>query len=416
MPVAGSDDTVIDFSVITDSVSFRALEADWRALCGRAAPHSFFSSFDWQWRAWQHVASARECRLRILVGRVDGRAALIWPLVLDGRLIRFLCSEKFEYRDVLVEHGPQAADWMMAAWRYVLRLLGGDVLELREIPASSSLREFLDEKIGQAPRRDQSSPVIRLDRFNGWATYAASLPKHLIADQQRQWRRLEALPGGPKFHIIADAAEIDVLVDWIFTQKLAWAAQRSITTGIYKTAGYRYFIKNIARDGSASGNLLLCQLSASGAILAAGFGFVYDRKFVFYMFAYDLAYGTFSPSRLLMERMIRWCMDQGLTRFDFLPGPERFKSVWADAYEGVMDYVIPITLVGHARMVSSRYLLAPLASQRWLVRCYRAMPMFLRNMVWRKLSAEIDRVMAMPPTRSRTPATTGAAKSAGENR
>src|SRR5215469_13532320 len=113
-----ADRAMIHFSTIRDSAGFRTLEAEWRSLCDRALPHSFFSLFDWQWRAWQHIASARQCRLCILVGRADERVVLIWPLVLEGRLIRFLCSEKFEYRDMLVEEGPLAADWMMAAWRY----------------------------------------------------------------------------------------------------------------------------------------------------------------------------------------------------------------------------------------------------------------------------------------------------------
>jgi CelD/BcsL family acetyltransferase involved in cellulose biosynthesis len=411
-----SDGAVIRFSVITDSPGFRALEADWRALCERASPHSFFNLFDWQWRAWQHVASARKCCLRILVGRVDERIVLIWPFVLDGRLIRFLCSEKFEYRDVLVEQGPRAASWIMAAWRYVRRLPGGDVLELRNIPASSSLCGLLDEKIPYVLRRDESSPVIQLDRFSEWAAYAASLPKRLVADQERQWRRLHALPGGPQFHVVSDAAEIDVLVDWIFTHKLAWAAQRCIETGVYPTVAYRNFIKSAVHDGLASGNLLLCRLSAAGEILSAGFGFVHGTKFVFYMFAYDAAYATFSPSRLLMERIIRRCMELGLTRFDFLPGPEHYKWVWADTSEGVVDYLIPVTLLGHGRMFSSRYLLALLSSQRWLAPCFRAIPAFLRRLAWRRLAAEIYRTTEMQPIPRKTSAMAVAVTAADQRR
>lgn len=312
----------ICFSVVTDATKFRALEADWRNLCGRAAPTNVFRLFDWQWRAWQHIASVQGCRLRILVGRIDARVVLIWPLVLDGPLLRFLCSEKFEYRDILVEREREAPAWIAAAWRHAARLPGGHALQLSDVPAGSVLGGFLDGSTLRGLRRELGSPVIRLDRFAGWEAYAASLPKRLIADQKRQWRRLENMAGGYQFHIVSHAVEIDALVDWIFTHKLAWAAERSISTGIYSKASYRTFIKDVLESYLASGRLLLCRLSVEDAILSAGFGFVHPERFIFYMFAYDAAYGGLSPSRLLMERMIRWCMECGLASFDFLPGPE----------------------------------------------------------------------------------------------
>ena len=387
----------IRFAVVTDSAGFRALEPDWGDLCGRAAPHSVFRLFDWQWRAWQHIASARGCRLRILVGRIDARVVLIWPLVLDGWLIRFLCSEKFEYRDILVERGREAAAWIAAAWQHLRRLAGGRALELSGVPASSALGGFLDESVRRGLRRELASPMIRLDRFAGWEAYAASLPKRLMADQQRQWRRLETMAGVHPFHIVCDDVEINSLVDWIFTHKLAWAARRSIATGIYAAASYRSFIKAVLHDGLASGSLVLCRLGAADAILSAGFGFVYAGRFVFYMFSYDAAYNAISPSRLLLERMIRWCMERGLASFDFLPGSEPYKRVWADAEEGVANFLIPITLLGHGRIAWTRHVVRPLASQDRLKRLYLGAPRSLRAALRRRLAGDWSRMAGMLP-------------------
>jgi len=385
------------FTTVTDTAGFRALEADWRELCQRAAPHSFFSLYDWQCHAWQHIASARGCRLRILVGRVGTRVVLIWPLVLDGRWIRFLGSEKFEYRDILVEQGTEAARWIAAAWQRASRLAGGDMLELREIPAGSLLEDFFGRSVRHGLRRELASPVIRLDRFAGWEAYAASLPKRLVADQQRQWRRLAKMSGDYRFHVVCDAGEIDSLVDWIFTHKLAWAARRSIDTGIYPTPAYRGFIKAVLHDCLASGNLMLCRLGTADDILSAGFGFVHAGKFVFYMFAYDARYGALSPSRLLMEQMIRWCMERGLTVFDFLPGQEPYKRVWADGEERVVDCFTPVTLLGHGRMVWMSYVVGPLASQDWLLRWYFAVPRPLRMALRRSLAADFNRKAPVQP-------------------
>ena len=389
----------IRFDVVTEAAGFRALESDWRDLCGRAAPHSVFRQFDWQWRAWQHIASARGCRLRILVGRIAARIVLIWPLVLDGRQIRFLCSEKFEYRDVLVEQGRDATAWIAAAWWQASRLEGGRTLDLSDVRAGSVLGGFLDGSVRYGLRRKAGSPVIRLDRFDGWRAYAASLPKRLMADQRRQWRRLETIVGGEPFHIVSDDVEIDALVDWIFTHKLVWAAQRSIATGIYSMGCYRNFIKAVLHDAMASGSLMLCRLGPANAILSAGFGFVHGGRFVFYMFAYDANYHLISLSRLLMERVIRWCMERGLASFDFLPGSEPYKRVWADAQEGVVDYLIPVTLFGHGQIAWIRHVVMPLASQEWLRRRYLVMPRPVRGTLRRLLAGGWDAISAMQPTK-----------------
>ncbi len=381
----------VSFTVVSDTEAFRALEADWRDLCGRAEPHSIFLKFDWQWRAWQHVAAARGYGLRILAGRVGERLVLIWPLVLNRRLVRFLCSEKFEYRGALVERGPLASEWLAAAWRQTRRLAGGDAVDLRNLPADSRLAGFLEGAAGRGRRRSAGSPVIRLNRFAGWDDYAASLPKGLLSDQQRQWRRLKKASDRHQFHVVDEAGEIDALVDWIFTHKLAWAAKRGIATGVFSTAEYRAFIRAVLHDSLAAGNLVLCRLGAKEQILSAGFGFIDGRRFIFYMFSYDEAYQTFSPSRLLMERLIRRCMEMGLDTFDFLPGNEAYKRIWADSEDRVVDHLIPTTLLGHGWIAATTHFAGRGAAWDWLMALYRAAPLGIRRALRRRWLWPIDR-------------------------
>ncbi|MDE2333197.1 MAG: GNAT family N-acetyltransferase [Rhodospirillales bacterium] len=395
---------MIDFSVVTTEAELQALAPAWDDLLRRARGYGAFSDFGWHMAAWRDVAAPRGCWLRVIVGRVSGRVVLIWPLVLDGGTLRFLCSEKFEYRDVLVETGPSAESWTVAAWRFARRRCGASWIDLRDVPvgqpgAAAWLARAADHAGARALVRITYAPVIRLARHKTFEMYAATLPARLQADQRRQWRRLENWPGDTGFHVVDDPTEAAALVQWMTMRKLEWAAERSIDVGAIREPGYRRFLAGVMGEGVASGAAMVCRLGGAAAPLSAGCGLVVGDRFCFYMFAYDPAAGTLSPSRLLLERVIRWCMANGLVTFDFLPGEEAYKPVWANDREAVADYVVPVSLWGHVRIAWGRHAMGWLARRPWVMRVYRAVPTALRARVRRRLSGGWDLLSDMETPR-----------------
>jgi CelD/BcsL family acetyltransferase involved in cellulose biosynthesis len=80
----------------------------------------------------------------------------------------------------------------------------------------------------------------------------------------------------------------------------------------------------------------------------AGVGSLCKQQFIFELFA-DLAWENFSPSRLLLEGMIRWCIENGVEEFDFLPrvqGGSMYKDLWADSTVSSTSFAIPLSLRG----------------------------------------------------------------------
>ena len=391
---AGVPGRKIEFEWIGSDAGFRALAPTWQQLCGRARPNSLSRGFAWQWAAWTHVAAPRGCLLRLLVGRVGERVVLILPLVREGTYLRFLSSEKFEYRDMLVEDAVQADTWVAAALATLRALRGPACLDLRDIPASSSIgRAFAAMQAGGLRRIDES-PIIRLDRFDSWDEYARHLPPRMLADQRRQWRRLARLPGGFAFRIAA-AEEVAPMVDWIFTHKLRWAAARAVQVGVFDSDGYRDFVKSVLCDAMADGRAMLCCIDGEPGIASAGFGFLHDSRFVFYAFAYDTEYATLSPSRLLLEQIVRWCLARRLSTFDFLPGDEVYKRVWANDTLPVIDVLMALNLRGRIRLFWSRNAFDWMVRSRWLRDHYDRLPPAHRARLRRLLLADRDRVSSM---------------------
>src|SRR5258708_11739889 len=155
-------EAAIEFTVVTDDDGFRGLEDDWRRLSDAVGPSHFFQTFDWCWYAWQCVASRFGRRLRILVGRVDQRVVMIWPLMIAGPFLRLLGSDHGEYHDVLMVPEPERSIWLEAALRAAKRL-GGAALLLRYVRPDGDLGVFLlaQKKRGRSRPR-HTSPFILL--------------------------------------------------------------------------------------------------------------------------------------------------------------------------------------------------------------------------------------------------------------
>lgn len=390
--------TEISFSWCANERHLRELQWEWEALRARARRTFYSQSFDYLLGAWTLIAGPRNRRLAVLTGRFHGRLVLLLPLIESGPHLHFLSSEKFEYRDVIVEDAPEADHWVRSALAAVRRRRDHACLDLQNMPMDGMLGRILREEGKAGVSMVGNTWLIPLDRYEGWEDYAATRPARLMADQRRQWRRVEKISPDFGFHP-AGADDLERLVPWVFDHKLRWARDRGINTGVFATPGYQAFTREVLRRGLDSGTSVLGWLGDADRIASAGFGHIDGDRFIFYMFAYDEAYAAYSPSRLLQERLIRIAFDRGLRLFDFLPGPEVYKSVWADPVQAMMGVLQPLNAYGHLRLAWSRDLAPRVRSHPLVSRCYTALPTALRNRLRSVLAADWDRICQMRPDR-----------------
>ena len=336
----------LEFITITDSEGFRSLRAEWVSLCSRANRSHLFSSFDWWLNAWLFYAEPLGQKLRLVTGRHDGRLLLVWPLVTDRRTLRMLSTGMFEYRDVIVEPSGFAGQWVRQAWSYVQSSVDADVFILQNLRMPSALATELRQQPAATPIGGGWCPLIRLDRFADWDAYAATLPKSLIADQRRQWKRMSRDMPGISFQVIDCEDELARVMEWIRLQKIAWAEARQLFPGWYVTARKWENLRRAARSALAEGRLIMVALGDGDRIVSAGWGFDCGDEYLFHAYAYDAAYSTYSPSRLLVERLVRTCFDRGIRSFDFMPGGEPYKRTWATDYVQTESYVGPLNWRG----------------------------------------------------------------------
>jgi CelD/BcsL family acetyltransferase involved in cellulose biosynthesis len=374
----------IHFGTIIEARDFRALEPAWNGLFGRLERPHLFQTFAYQWRAWEHGAARRGHELRIVVGRVGDRVVLIWPLVLEDPYLRFLSSGKFEYRDVLVEHSAEADRWIAQAFKVVRRLGGGSLL-LDDLRVDSRLGRYLARRHPGCVYEPGRSWLLRLDQFPTWSDYLGQLPKRLMADQRRQWRRLAELSGGVQFRLLTDDDEIAATLRWLMDQKVAWLEARDKSPVVFGSEPYRDFMHSVTLDAKRGGYLFLAVLSSGQTIFSALLGFFHGDTFTFSNFAYDPAFNTYSPSRLILEKSIEWCHAQGVPMFDFQIGEEAYKKVWATEAFDVATYTVPITLQGVLIARWHKLGLIRLTDRAWFRPLYKVVPPAFRTALARKL-------------------------------
>jgi CelD/BcsL family acetyltransferase involved in cellulose biosynthesis len=350
-PIGKSGMGQADFSVsvLKDGTAFASLKPEWEVLFAQSSNQHFFHDFSWNFHSWNCVTAASGAELRIIVGRECGRAVLIFPLMVKNRIGRFLTAEAFAYRDILLADNHND-DWFHATWNTLLGLKDFDILHLQNVRLPSNFERMLMIVKPRVWCVDTYSPVITLRNYKNWEIFALSRPKKLIADQRRQWRRINALVPNLQHIWVQDKLEVDRLIHWMIDQKASWAKHKGITRMIW-SSGRENVLMRVAQDACEAGRVLVLKLADGENVIAAGMGFVHNTQFTFELFSYDLKWENLSPSRLLLEHLIRWCMDKRVEVFDFLPQAQQgslYKYDWADDKIMSTSYLIPITARGSA--------------------------------------------------------------------
>ena len=213
----------------------------------------------------------------------------------------------------------------------------------------------------------------------------ATLPRKLRSDQRRQWRRIASLGEEVKFETIKTKEGVRAGLDWMIRHKLVWLNASKIDEVTFGSPEYRAFINSVVQDAFDTKHLYFAKLSVGNEIVAAGVGYKYRTEFTFHIFTYDAAWQNFSPARLLLEKMIKWCFDNKVALFDFLPGEEPYKGIWANDENIVTDYLIPMTPRGWLITKWHATGLSTLANNKLLAAIYRRLPRALRQRVGRVL-------------------------------
>ena len=205
----------LSFDLITDFEELSQFEAAWRALEARDTnKFTYFQTFDWCAR-WFDIFGNRDPvsegpHLRVFTAHDRGKTVLIWPMMLEKRTMGLntlvtLSEPHAQLTNVLADPDIDVNAAVYACWSHMCRLPHVDVIELPNIPATSSLGKVLlgEEEIASA---DNACSIMDMSAHESWEAYQSTLSR---STRRGRRRRRKSLTGEGKLEFKVHMAGTD---------------------------------------------------------------------------------------------------------------------------------------------------------------------------------------------------------------
>ena len=254
-------------------------------------------------RAWESHFASPPAETSI-VRSVDGAL----PIWIDQRTIRFQGEASVtDYHAPLgtsIESNVALLSETFAGFRFSFDSIPND--------GRTPLLHALDQVSANVAVLDHAATLV-LDLPSDPDTWIASLSKKQRHEVRRKQRRFDDIVGEPIYERRTDSEAFEAF--------LAMHRAAPGKKAEFMTARAEAFFLTLLTDVGASVDLL----SVNGRPVAAAFGFADERAYYLYNSAYEPALADAAPGIVLLSAMIKRSISDGLTRFDFLKGNERYK-------------------------------------------------------------------------------------------
>jgi CelD/BcsL family acetyltransferase involved in cellulose biosynthesis len=318
----------LELTTIRDPSGFAALADGWDDLAAALPRPSPFMLHAWLEEWWRHLGGDAE--LAVVVARRGGRLVGALPLMVERRFgvrsAAFIGGPDSALADLLLAAGePDAtAEGMVEE----LRRQPFDLLDVFGLPAGSRLARAAGGDLVAHERVE--APVMRMpDGFE--AAYRAKRGSKRRAEHRRRMRRLQE-KGDAEFSIVRTLDELrPALEEGFRINALRWEGRPD--RSLFSTEAGREFHRAVLPRLAALGIPRILLLRSEGRVVAFQYWLAYRGSMVSCRRAFDPTFSRFSPGLLTMLHALEDASEDGLTRVEFLGGPEPYKLEFSDGFE-----------------------------------------------------------------------------------
>lgn len=296
-------------------------DRDWHDLLNHnSASHPFLTpNFQKIW--WRYFG---EGELKVITIReTSGKLVVLAPLMLkDNNLSLVGGAEVADYLDVLIDPENEAENYRQM-WLAIMSL-NWSRLKLLPLPSGSlSLKYFraLAEADGLTVTKKVKAPVFSLALPKSWEGYLAGLPRHNRHELQRKLRRL-SVRGQVELYRTTDPQKLAGDLNIFF--RLLRASRE--TKAVFLDLKMENFFRDLAVAFFPEKRLRLEFLLLDKMPIAAAFAFRWNGSLLLYNSGFDPAYTQLAPGFALAAFCLKEAIAQGLDKFDFMQGAERYKK------------------------------------------------------------------------------------------
>ena len=318
------------------------LRNDWLIL---EASATGFQTYDWC-HAWVKAAGEAGSpeSVRILVQRVAGKVALIWPMAIRQLgpclILHTLGEPATQYSEVLIRDDPQGQELLALAWAAISSWKGIDAIELRRVRQTSKLSQLEALRRFEAPGSLEAAPYVDVSGKAGGSAIGQRTGRSRNA--LRRHERLLSEHGEVRFEILRGPEDQLGACREARILKDSWRARKMIVTAGYAHPASQGFLESLAAQGQLCG----ARLRVGEDTAAIEIGMVRNGVYLSLVQSYDERFSRHAPGRILFWRFLDECPKLGITVFDFLAPATRHKQEWSEGAVATRDYFVPISRRG----------------------------------------------------------------------
>lgn len=302
-----------------ERVDLDAIEAEWRDLA-RGGPTAIFASPSWLRTWWGEFGGDRE--MVLLAARDEGQLAGVIPLMRDGNTLSFAGNTKVcDYMDFPCIPGREPE--LLEA---LFRSLGEEPWDglslwaMREDSPALAALPAVCAGLGHslASEAEDVCPVIELP--GDWEEYLSSLGKK---DRHELRRKLRKLPQAGRVDL--ECIDTPDAIESALDDFLRMLRESRSDKAAFMTPEMERFFRSLAVAVTQEGVAEMLFLRLGGVRTAGVLCFRAEDEVLLYNSGYDPTYSAYSVGLLSKALALKRAIEQGMARFDFLRGHERYK-------------------------------------------------------------------------------------------
>ena len=374
--------TRVQLSCVSDAEEFFALEQEWNALFSQSdIDHQVFQKFAWlcHWHAVfiDGVSEATPPRLAVVIGRVEGKLVMAWPLVerrIAGvRTLEWMGNPVSQYGDVVLAPHEDQKIWFDAGLDFIKTELKPDALILNKVRQDSQFARV--SKTTKVMRlATQQAPYLDLSNVVTFADFRATYSKQTRKTRSRKRRRFMEKPDARTEVISGGERGASEIIAGILAMKRQWLNGRNVVSRAFASTQIDGFMGRAVAAKSRSISALVSAFSFDKQLVAGEIGFKNKTTYFSHIAAYDLDHARLSAGVLQFEDTIRHCIEHDIHTIDMLAPADPYKLEWATGAVGVDDLALPLTMKGY---VAVTFRLG--WARAWMQTCALLLPKIVRT-------------------------------------
>ena len=345
--------------VLLGAEAYRELRDEWRRLAGLQGTAVVFQMPE-VLAAWERriVPDGGARSLATVVVRHEDRIVLIWPLLVTRRgpfrVASGAGSPISQYDEVLLDPDYDGETALGEALAALSRTVRPDLVFLERVRADSALRGALPN----ATPLSWAEGAPYTDLSEGMDGVRATRKPRVLRQQKKRMRTFSQT-GKVEFAVAASPEEAK---DWL-TEALAlkrdWLCQTGRVSRAFMKPSTSECLVELAQalcNADASPRMVVGRLSLHGRTAAIEAGFCHRGSYHLYIGAFQPEFAKLGPGNVLTEKMLEWCIANGVKRYDMLAPRSRNKREWQSNEVAIVDFALPLTFSGrlYADLVKKR--------------------------------------------------------------